>query len=363
MPKKATEREPRVRIVLVDDHPLWRQTLRGLLERSGTSEVVAEVADGLAALTAVADTRPDVVLMDVDIPELDGLEATRRILSQPSAPRVLVLSSSSARDQVRTAARAGASGYLVKTVSPDDIVSAVRRVHAGELVFPGPLADVIREELRAGPDVATAQSVRAMVLGGTVLEREGLVKVLRDRGVDARAAADGGDSLNGADVVIGFVGSEKDHDVLHALRERRPSLGVAMVLTTGDMRVVQTRRLPGDGGVAYVRAAGLTDGDEVASVVARVFAGSVAVDPVIARELLGRAQAEERTAGLTERERAVLAQMARGCSNAAIGEAMSLSPKTVETHAAAIFTKLGLESTGDQNRRVLAVLRYLGAEG
>jgi CheY-like chemotaxis protein len=147
-PSSQTNTQRLPDVLIVDDHPLWRETLRKVLEHAG-SAVVAEASDGVEALE-VASRRPaDVVLMDIDMPEMDGIEATRRLVGKRPDAKVLVLSSSDERDDVIAAVAAGASGYLLKTADASEIVDAVRRVAAGEPVFPPPLSTLVLSELRA----------------------------------------------------------------------------------------------------------------------------------------------------------------------------------------------------------------------
>lgn len=136
-------------IVIVDDHPMWRHTLRTVLEGSGTGRVVAEAADGAEAVRMTVAVKPDTVIMDMNLPVLNGVEATRRIHQEVPSTTILMLSSSDERRDVVDAVKAGASGYLVKTASPDEVADAVRRIHAGELVFPPALAKVVLDEFRS----------------------------------------------------------------------------------------------------------------------------------------------------------------------------------------------------------------------
>jgi DNA-binding NarL/FixJ family response regulator len=135
-------------VLIVDDHPLWRQTITSLLERSGDVREVIEAGDGAEAIARAAARRPDVVVMDVSLPGVDGITATAEITAANDATRVLVLSSSDDDEQVLAAVQAGATGYLLKTAGPNDILEGVRRVHAGELVFPPALATLVHEHLR-----------------------------------------------------------------------------------------------------------------------------------------------------------------------------------------------------------------------
>ncbi|MCB0893833.1 MAG: response regulator transcription factor [Nocardioides sp.] len=128
------------RVVLVDDQGLVRQGLRLILELAGVT-VVAEARDGAEAVAAVAEHTPDVVLMDLRMPGMDGIEATRRITSSYDGVRVLALTTFDLDEHVVDALRAGAVGFLLKDVTSDGLVDAVRRAAAGEpVVAPAVLA-------------------------------------------------------------------------------------------------------------------------------------------------------------------------------------------------------------------------------
>jgi DNA-binding NarL/FixJ family response regulator len=125
-----------LRVVIADDQALMRTGFRMILTADGI-DVVADAANGAAAVDAVRRTRPDVVLMDVRMPEMDGLEATRRILSgtDPQAPRVIILTTFDLDRYVYAALAAGASGFLLKDVSPEHLVAAVRLVRSGDALL------------------------------------------------------------------------------------------------------------------------------------------------------------------------------------------------------------------------------------
>jgi DNA-binding NarL/FixJ family response regulator len=126
-----------VRVVLADDQTLVRSGFRVLLERADGIEVVGEATDGSEALERVRATRPDVVLMDIRMPGIDGLEATRRIVSDPklAGVRVIILTTFDQDEHVFQALHAGASGFLLKDVDPDDLRDAVRVVAHGEALL------------------------------------------------------------------------------------------------------------------------------------------------------------------------------------------------------------------------------------
>lgn len=127
--------ESRITIVVVDDHPVVRNGLVALLRTIPGLEVVGEAADGDTAVRVVEEHEPDVVLMDVRMPGMDGVEATRRIREQTPGSRVLILTMHDDDATVFTAMQAGAQGYLLKEADQDDIVRAVRGVVAGEAIF------------------------------------------------------------------------------------------------------------------------------------------------------------------------------------------------------------------------------------
>jgi DNA-binding NarL/FixJ family response regulator len=122
-------------VLLADDHPMFREGLRFTLAREPDLTVVGETGTGAGALTLVAELDPDVVVMDLAMPELGGLAATRRLTEQGARARVVVLTMSEDDDSVFAALRAGATGYLVKGADPDQVVSAVRAVGRGHAVF------------------------------------------------------------------------------------------------------------------------------------------------------------------------------------------------------------------------------------
>ncbi len=127
--------QSRITIVVVDDHPVVRNGLVALMGTIPGFEVVGEAADGDAAVQVVAEVEPDVVLMDVRMPGMDGVEATRRIREQVPGCRVLILTMHDDDATVFTAMKAGAQGYLLKEAEQDDIVRAVRAIVAGEAIF------------------------------------------------------------------------------------------------------------------------------------------------------------------------------------------------------------------------------------
>lgn len=136
-----------IRVMVVDDHPIWRAAVVRDLEEAGL-DVVAEAGSGPEALRRAEATRPQVMVLDLQIPELSGVEVTRRLQQLESAPRVLVLSASGEHDDVLAAVKAGATGYLMKSASREELIDAVRRTADGDAVFTPGLAGLVLGEYR-----------------------------------------------------------------------------------------------------------------------------------------------------------------------------------------------------------------------
>jgi len=144
-----------IRVLVVDDQEMFRVGLVAILGAHDGIEVVGEATDGDVAIRRVDELRPDVVLMDVRMPTLDGIEATRRILADERfdpPPRVVVLTTFDADDYILSALRAGASGFLLKDAAPDELVAAVRTVHGGDaLLSPRVTRTVVGQLVAAAP--------------------------------------------------------------------------------------------------------------------------------------------------------------------------------------------------------------------
>lgn len=148
---------PALRALVVDDHPLFRYGLLATLTDAPGLEVVGEASGGTAAVAMAAALRPDVVVMDLNMPDLGGVEATRRIVAHDPAVRVLVLTMFDDDESVFAALRAGALGYLLKAARPQQIVRAVRAVGEGEAIFsPGIAARLLAYFGNAPPEPVEA---------------------------------------------------------------------------------------------------------------------------------------------------------------------------------------------------------------
>ena len=144
--------ESRVRIVVIDDHTLFRRGITALLARVPDFEVVGEAADGFEGIKAVAASRPDVVLLDLHMPGLTGIEAMKAILAENPGTHVVMLTVSEEAEDLMAALRAGALGYLLKNIDSDFLVDSIRRAAIGDSVMSPEMSGKLLRELRAGTD-------------------------------------------------------------------------------------------------------------------------------------------------------------------------------------------------------------------
>jgi DNA-binding NarL/FixJ family response regulator len=164
-----------IRVVIVDDDPLVRAGLAMILGGAADIAIVGEASDGKAGLAVIADCDPDVVLMDIRMPRLDGLEATAQLSQQPTSPAVIVLTTFDADEYVVRALRDGATGFLLKDTPPATIVDAVRKVADGEpMLSPSVTAQLIRQVSEASPLRADdrGRAARARLAGLSEREQE-----------------------------------------------------------------------------------------------------------------------------------------------------------------------------------------------
>ncbi|MEU5576699.1 response regulator transcription factor [Streptomyces huasconensis] len=170
-----------IRLLLVDDDPLVRAGLSFMLGGADDIEIVGEAGDGTEVAPLVGEVRPDVVLMDIRMPTMDGLAATEALRKRPDAPEVIVLTTFHADEQVLRALRAGAAGFVLKDTAPAQIVAAVRAVAAGEPVLSPTVARQLISQV-TGADPQLERRKRALARLDALGEREREVAVAVGRG-------------------------------------------------------------------------------------------------------------------------------------------------------------------------------------
>jgi DNA-binding NarL/FixJ family response regulator len=169
--------DPGIRVLLVDDDDLMRAGLKAVLSSDSRIDVVGEAGNGRAAITAVRSLHPNLVLMDVRMPDLDGIAATREILAGPAETKIVILTTFEDDEYIFGALNAGASGFLLKRTSPEDLIAAVHTVAAGDsLLSPSVTSTVIARMARQPtPDLAGAERIDEL----TPREREVLTLIAR----------------------------------------------------------------------------------------------------------------------------------------------------------------------------------------
>jgi DNA-binding NarL/FixJ family response regulator len=212
--------------------------------------------------------------------------------------------------------------------------------------------------------------VRVVIAEDAAILRDGLVQLLTDRGHDVVAAVSDGDALRAAvaehdpDVAVVDIRmppsfTDEGLRAAIAIRRERPAVGVLVFSQWVETRYAAELLAGSSSGVGYLLKDRVADVSEFVEALSRVAAGGTALDPEVVRQLLGASRRRDAIATLTPREREVLGLMAEGRTNGAIARQLVVSDRAVEKHVANIFTKFDLPPSGEDHRRVLAVLRYL----
>ncbi|MFT4189246.1 MAG: response regulator transcription factor [Aeromicrobium sp.] len=174
---------PPIRVVIVDDQHMVRAGFRMLVDSQSDMEVVGEAGDGVEAVDLLASVAADVVLMDVRMPRMDGVEATRRIAPGDGRPKVVVLTTFDLDEYAFAALQAGASAFLLKDATPPDLLGAIRAAHAGDAVVAPSTTRRLLERFVRAPAAPTSTSPEALRRLGEVTDREREVLTLIARGL------------------------------------------------------------------------------------------------------------------------------------------------------------------------------------
>jgi two-component system nitrate/nitrite response regulator NarL len=167
--------QSKVRILLVDDHPIVLSGLRNSLSSHPQLKIVGEASDGVEALDKARETNPDVVLMDITLPGLNGIEATRALRKEIPTAKVLALTMHNNREYILEVIRAGAKGYVLKDTSPSELIQAIVAVYNGDSFFSPRISRIVVDELKASP-----QRKKAALISGLTLREEGVLRLIAE---------------------------------------------------------------------------------------------------------------------------------------------------------------------------------------
>jgi two-component system, NarL family, response regulator LiaR len=367
-----------IRVLVVDDHAVVRHGLRSFLDLQPGISVVGEASDGAQALTVAGDVRPDVVLIDLVMPVMDGVTATRAMKAEDPSRRVVVLTSASDDESVLASLRAGADGYLLKDASPADVVAAIHSVHAGEpLLHPEALRRLTRalgDEQRRPEGTVTL--LFTDVQGSTrivdELGDEAALKLFEGHRRAVREAvrrSDGHEvSLQGDGFLFAFASARRAVDCAIEIQRLGGRLRVRIGLNTGEViaqedgyfgrSVFLAARVAAEASAGQILIAGTTRAllpDLHVREAGRCrLKGLPGEHPLYEVLVPGSQPAPDEPSDLTGRELEVLALIARGRPNREIAAALHLSEKTVKTHVSNILAKLGV---ADRTQAALLAVR------
>jgi len=345
-----SETAPR-HIVVIDDHPLLRKGLRQLAEFSPEIEIVGEADNGEQGLEVVRERQPDLVLLDLYMPGMKGLDVLKALKRLEPAPKVIMLTVSDAQEDAVAALRAGADGYLLKDMDPEEILQRICKMEEGRPILSPTITERLGDSLQAGIQ-------RVLIIDDHPLLRKGL-RQLADFSPELEIVGETDNGEQGL-AMIGevqpdlvlldlYMPAMKGLEVLHAIKQLEPAPKV-VILTVSDAQEDVFAALRG-GADGYLLKD--TDPEDLLDALHESSKGRMVLSPRIT-DCLARALRSEdtetekpRSVGLTSREREILIHISDGESNKMIGRKLHIAEATVKVHVKHLLKKLGLKSRVD----------------
>ena len=337
------------RVVVIDDHPLLRKGLQQLADLSPNIEIVAETDNGEQGVVLVRSLQPDLVLLDLNMPEMNGLETLTALKQLEPAPRVVILTVSDEQEDVVAALRGGADGYLLKDMDPEELLHRLCNPETGEPILSPKIAERLGESLHA-------KKQRIVVIDDHPLLRKGL-KQLADLSPNIEIIGETDSGEQGLvmvhelrpDLVLLDLNmpGRNGLETLYALKRSEPECKVA-ILTVSDANedIIAAMRGGADGYLLKDM-----DPEVLLEKLHELANGHLVMSPSVSESLalalragkdqqVQEANAEE----LTEREREILAHISDGESNKLIARKLDIAEATVKVHVKHLLKKLGLKS-------------------
>lgn len=298
-----------LRVVIADDHALLREGLRRVLEFEPDIQVVAEASDGVEAVGCAEKLAPDVLLLDINMPGMSGIEATRLVRQRAPRTRILILTIHSDPAYVYEVIKAGANGYILKDAQPKQVIEAIRAVARGEAYMPGPVLIRVLQEFRRLARDGEAKAGLADLVGEATADGAGFAGPGQETD-----KAPGGETQSGRPAAVPAQGTVPVR------------AGILGPLTSAAHAAAETARAAADTAEEPGSPGGATPGSLAADHPAAVPAETQALVQILSR-----------------RELEVLGCLAEGWTNQQIADALYISEKTVKNHVSNLLKKLGLE--------------------
>ena len=336
------------RIVIIDDHPLLRKGLKQLAELTPQVEIIGETDNGEQGLASVQTLQPDLVLLDLHMPGMSGLETLSALKQLAPAPKVVILTVSDAQEDVVAALRGGADGYLLKDMDPEELLHMLCEAEAGQPILSPSIAEQLGESLQT-------KVQRIVIIDDHPLLRKGLQQ-LADLSPDIDIVGETNNGKQGLvmvqelqpDLVLLDLNMPEMNglEALNALKQLAPAPKVA-ILTVSDAQedVVAALRGGADGYLLKDM-----DPEDLLNKLHQLAEGRLVMSPNIAECLALALRAENpgfQGSGaetLTEREREILIHISGGESNKLIARKLDIAEATVKVHVKHLLKKLGLKS-------------------